>query len=94
MRSYEAVVLYRHEEENWLRGKEAVQKEFARVNAEIESEEDMRVRDLAYPVKKETRGHYTLYNLKIDPQQVAELDRTFKLMDEVLKFLFVNKEAK
>lgn len=52
----------------------------------------MNARDLAYPIKKQTRGHYILYYVQIDPLKVVDLDRAFKLTSGILKFLFVRKE--
>lgn len=92
MRKYEAVFIFPSREEEYTSGREAVRNLFKKSNASITKEEDMGERDLAYPIKKEDRGHYYLFEADIEPEVVNELDKSLRLRDEILKFLFVNKE--
>lgn len=92
MKSYEAVFIFRPEEDQFSQGKEAVKAELARINATVVNEEDMGQRALAYPIQKQIRGHYYLYVLSADPQSLTQVDRAFRLKPEILKFLFVKKD--
>ncbi len=92
MRAYEAMFVFRAEDELYAKGKELIKQEFDRVAAKIIKEDDMGARDLAYMVKKETRGHYHFYETEIDPLKVDEITKSVKLMDPVLKALFVRKQ--
>ena len=92
MRAYEAIFVFRAEDELYTKGKELIKGEFDRVAAKIIKEDDMGARDLAYMLKKETRGHYHFYEAEIDPQKVDEITKSVKLMDPVLKALFVRKQ--
>ena len=47
---------------------------------------------LAYEIKKQKRGHYAFFQFKAAPAAVAELERTYKLTDSVIKFLTVKLE--
>jgi len=47
------------------------------------------LRDLAYPIRKLARGHYTLALYTAQPEVVRELERTMKIADEVLRFVSV-----
>lgn len=91
MREYEAIFVFRPEEELYKQGLELIKAEFNRVNAKIVKEEDIGARDLAYMVKKETRGHYHLFETEMDPLTINDFSKAVKLMDPVLKHLFVKK---
>jgi small subunit ribosomal protein S6 len=61
-------------------------------SGEIVLTEDWGKRKLAYPIQKETRGHYTymVYTGKNDI--VHEMERNLRIQDHVLRFLTVNLE--
>ena len=91
MRAYEAVFVFRPEDELYSKGRELIKQELEKAEATIVKEDDMGARDLAYTVKKETRGHYHFYEAQIEPQKIEEIAKSIKLMDPVLKYLFVRK---
>jgi small subunit ribosomal protein S6 len=57
---------------------------------EIVLTEDWGKRKLAYPITKETRGHYTYIVYSGTPGVVAEFERNLRLHEHVLRFLSVN----
>ncbi len=54
--------------------------------------EDWGKKKLAYEIKKHKRGHYAFFQFKSAPAAVAELERTYKMTDNVIKFLTVKLE--
>jgi small subunit ribosomal protein S6 len=52
----------------------------------------MNDRELAYQIKKESRGHYHFFDLEIKPDQIVSIEKNIKLINEVLKVLFVKKD--
>lgn len=44
---------------------------------------------LAFPIKKQYRGHYVCYDLVANPASIAEAERLMKIDDSVLRFLNV-----
>jgi len=50
---------------------------------------DWGLRELAYPIEKQTRGNYVLAQYEATSDVVNELERTMKLSDEVLRFVSV-----
>lgn len=50
------------------------------------------LRTLAYPIKKNKKGHYVLFNLGINPDQIAELERQMGLNESILRYLVVRIE--
>jgi len=47
---------------------------------------------LAYPMKKHSEGYYVLVNFEANPSLIAELERNYRITDEVIKFIVVNKD--
>jgi len=54
--------------------------------------EDWGKRKLAYPISKETRGHYTYFVYTGKGDVVHEIERNLRLNDQVFRFLSVNLE--
>jgi small subunit ribosomal protein S6 len=44
---------------------------------------------LAYPIKKQQDGFYTLITMKMPPDQIRELDRVLSLRPQVIRHLVV-----
>jgi small subunit ribosomal protein S6 len=92
MRHYEVACLFRAEDDVYNRGKEIVKTELTGLGAVITGEDDMGQRSLAYPVKKETRGHYLVFIADMEPAKAKLIEDTLKLKTELLKVMVVNKE--
>ena len=58
----------------------------------VESVEEMGKRKLAYEVKKNKEGYYVLINFEAKPELIAELERNYRITDEVIEFIVVRKE--
>ena len=58
----------------------------------VESVEEMGKRKLAYEIKKFQEGFYVLINFEAKPTLVAELERNYRITDEIIKFIVVRKE--
>jgi small subunit ribosomal protein S6 len=89
MRRYELMVIFPMEEDQHRLGREQLLADLASNGAEIEKTDEMGDRDLAYEIKKRTRGKYVLLTIKEDPAKITVLDRIFKLNANLLKYLFV-----
>lgn len=59
---------------------------------EIVLTEDWGKRKLAYPIKKESRGHYTYIVYTGTGDVVHEIERNLRIHEHVLRFLTVNLE--
>lgn len=60
--------------------------------AEVLKVEEWGVNTLAYEIKKKKQGYYLLLYLNGDAALIAEMERSLRLMDEVLRYLTVKKE--
>lgn len=50
-------------------------------------------RRLAYPIQFKNEGYYVLMNIKAGPELPAELERNFRISDEVLRYIVVRQEG-
>jgi len=64
----------------------------AQFGGELVLQEDWGKRKLAYPISKETRGHYTYFVYTGKGDVVHEIERNLRLNDQVFRFLSVNLE--
>lgn len=61
---------------------------------EIETCLDMGMRNLAYEIKKNKRGYYFVIYFKAQPTLIRELERNYRINEEILRFLVVKYENK
>jgi small subunit ribosomal protein S6 len=92
MKTYEAVVIFASDEAQHQAGREFVRKEFEGAGIAIKKEEDMGDRLLAYPVRKNDRGHFVLFVIESPAEPLTTLSRALKLRPEILKHMFVRQD--
>jgi small subunit ribosomal protein S6 len=56
---------------------------------QVQAMQEWGMRDLAYPIRKLTRGYYILAEYTASAEIVRELERTLKIADEILRFISV-----
>jgi small subunit ribosomal protein S6 len=61
-------------------------------NGKVESVENMGKKKLAYEIKKNKEAVYMLINFEAKPDSITELERNYRITDEVIKFIVVRKE--
>ena len=74
--------------------KDLIQKFSDLINSDgkVESAEVVGKKKLAYPVKKCAEGIYVLINFESEGTIITELERNFRITDEVIKFIVVKEE--
>ena len=60
-----------------------------RHGAEMYKQEDLGKKKLAYLIQKFQNGHYAIYQYKAEAPAVSELERSFKISEDVLRYLTV-----
>jgi small subunit ribosomal protein S6 len=50
------------------------------------------LRNLAYRINKNKKGHYVLFNLDAPPAAVAEMERNMRISEDILRFMTVSVE--
>jgi small subunit ribosomal protein S6 len=60
---------------------------------QISKREYWGLRNLAYRIKKNRKGHYMLFNLDAPPAAVSELERNMRINEDVLRYLTIRVDA-
>ena len=53
----------------------------------------MGMRKLAYPINYISEGYYVLVNFEAQPTLPAELERNFKINENIMRYIIVKKES-
>lgn len=93
MNKYESVVIINPSVEE-DKVKELSQKftEIINSDGKVEKVEELGKKKLAYEVKKNKEGYYVVINFEANPALVAELERNYRIIDEVIKFITIKAE--
>ena len=60
---------------------------------EVKKRENWGLRNLAYRMNKNRKGHYVLFNIEAPAAAVAELERTMRINEDVLRYLTIRVDA-
>ncbi len=60
---------------------------------QVTKTEQWGLRNLAYKINKNKKGHYVLFNLDAPPAAVAEMERNMRLHEDILRFMTVSVDA-
>ncbi len=95
MKKYELMTIYPMDDEKSKKGAEDVKSTLAKFGAEITEDKLFGERDLAYMINKQRKGRFYLYTMNLNPGKVLEIEKEFKINQNLLKYQFVRlDEAK
>jgi small subunit ribosomal protein S6 len=60
---------------------------------EVKKREYWGLRNLAYRMRKNRKGHYVMLNIAAPPATVAELERTMRINEDVIRYLTIRVDA-
>jgi len=60
-------------------------------NGKVESVNEMGKKRLAYEIKKQKEGYYVLIEFEAVPELILELERIYRITDDVIKFITIRK---
>ena len=61
-------------------------------NGTVASVEEVGKKKLAYEIKKNKEGYYIIIKFEAKPEVITELERVYRIADEVIKFIVVKEE--
>lgn len=95
MRNYETIFIMRATVEEEAR-KEAINKFTSIISADgsVEKVDEWGLRKLAYEINKQREGYYVYVTFKGNPTLPMELERNFKISDDVIRFIVINNDDK
>src|SRR5262245_23815282 len=59
----------------------------------VTKKEHWGLRNIAYRIKKNRKGHYVLLNIEAPPAAILEMERQMRINEDVLRYLTVRVEA-
>lgn len=93
MNKYESIIIVNPNVDE--AGLKALEEKFTGLineNGKLESVENMGKRKLAYEIKKFNEATYMLFNFEAKPDSIVELERVYRITDDIIKFIVVRKE--
>ena len=92
---YESISILR--QDTSIHGVKSITDEFksilANMGAEVIKHEYWGLRQLAYPITRNKRGHYIVLCIKAVPEAVSELERHYKIKENVIRFLTLKVDS-
>lgn len=93
MNKYESVIIINPSVDE--EGMKALVKKFTdliNTDGKVEKADELGKRKLAYEIQKNTEGYYVIYNFEANPNLITELERNYRITDEVIKFMTIKVE--
>ena len=93
MNKYESVIIINPTvEEQTIKSLIAKFSDLINSDGKLEKVDELGKKRLAYEVKKNTEGYYAVYYFEANPSLIAELERNYRITDEVIKFMTIKNE--
>jgi small subunit ribosomal protein S6 len=90
MKKYElALILNLEAGEEEKKAKKFISEILSSVKGKLIETKILGVRELAYPIKKLSRGCYGFFMIEVAKEEVAELDKLLKAKKEVIRYLLL-----
>ena len=92
MNNYESVIIINPNVDE--AGLKALEDKFTGLineNGKVEKVDNMGKRKLAYEIKKFAEGTYLVFEFESKPEAIKELERVYRITDDVIKFIVVKK---
>ncbi|MBO6233109.1 MAG: 30S ribosomal protein S6 [Clostridia bacterium] len=94
MNKYESVIIVSPEvDEAGLKSVEEKYTGLINKTGKVESVKNLGKKQLAYEIKKFKEATYMQFDFDAEPETIAELERNYRISDEVIKFITVRKDA-
>lgn len=93
MNKYESVIIINPNVEK-EGTKELVQKftDLINTDGKLEKVDEMGTKKLAYEIQKNKEGYYVVFYFEANPNLISELERNYRITDEVIKFMTIKVE--
>ena len=72
---------------------EQIKSKIASLGGAVTKVEPWGLKSLAFRIKKNRKGHYTLLNIDAPPAAVKELERTMSINEDIIRYLTVRVDA-
>lgn len=94
MRHYEIVLMFHPDRSDQISSLvESYTNTISNKSGVIHRLEDWGRRQLAYPINKIHKAHYTLLNIEVEQKVVAELEHSFRLDDAIIRSMVIRVKS-
>lgn len=93
MNKYESVVIINPNlEAEAIKALIAKFSDLINTDGKVVSVEELGKKKLAYEIKKQKEAYYVVLKFEANPQLITELERIYRITDEVVKFIVIKEE--
>lgn len=93
MNKYESIIIIdQNVEEEGIKALISRFTDLINTEGKVSEVTEMGKRKLAYEIKKNKEAFYVLFNFEAKPELIAELERNYRITDEIIKFIVVKKD--
>ena len=93
MNKYESVIIINPSvEEEGIKALIAKYTDLINNEGKVESVDEIGKKRLAYEIMKNKEGYYTVFNFEAKPELIAELERNYRIDDNIMKFITIRNE--
>lgn len=93
MNEYESVIIIKPNlDEGEIEGIITEITDLINKDGEVTKVDKMGVRKLAYEISKCKEGHYVVIYFEADPSIISELERNYRINENIIKFITVRKD--
>ena len=93
MNKYESIVIINpNVDEEGMKALVSRFTDLINTDGKVEKVDELGKKKLAYDVKKCSEGFYAVFYFEANPDLISELERNYRITDEVIKFMTVKQE--
>ena len=94
MNKYESIVIINpNVDEEGIKALTSRFTDLINTDGKVEKVDELGKRKLAYEVKKFEEGFYAVFYFEANPTLITELERNYRITDEIIKFMTVRLDA-
>ena len=92
MNKYESVIIINPSvDEEQVKALTTKFTEMINKDGNVEKADNLGKKKLAYEIAKNKEGYYVVFDFEANPSLIKELERNYRITDEVIKFIVIKK---
>lgn len=93
MNKYESVIIINPNlDEEGIKKLVATFTDLINKDGKVEKADELGKRKLAYEIDKNKEAYYVVFYFEANPSLIAELERNYRITDDIIKFMTINVE--
>ncbi len=93
MNKYESIIIIgQNVEEEGIKTLISKFTDLINTEGKVSNVNEMGRKKLAYNIGKNSEGYYVVFDFEAKPELITELERNYRITDEIIKFIVVRKD--